>query len=168
MRIIRNNIPEIGPCVTLENDSGSKLKMYYNGNNFCLENENYKIGNIFTISKNNELYEPINNMFYRIKEYDRFRHMRSINGETKFEWFSDDISRNRLVIAKKEFGYWIVFLKNRNNYLESANNCKINFSLTNSNNQNIAKLFDGMFLESASFLLPYVVRKKYIKKDNYK
>ena len=164
MDIIRQNIEGIGPCITLKNESGSKLKMYYNGECLSLENENYNAGNIFAITKKSDLYEPLDNMFQEMKEYDSFHHIKSIGGETKFEWLSDDISRNRLIITKKEFGYWVVFIKNKNNLYEKRNSCIINFNLVKSNDINIAKMFDHMFINAASYLLPYVMRKKYIKK----
>ena len=164
MRIIRNNVPNIGPYVTLQTDRGNRLSMYYDNNDLCIENKDFLSCNIYDINKKNELYEPFHNMFTKLKQYDKFRHVSKTANEARFEWISDDVSMNRLVILEKHDCYWIVFLKNKNNLNESNNTCTVRFSLTNSNDIEIAKLFDEMFINSASYLLPYVIRKKYIKK----
>ena len=153
-----------GNTITISQPSGSALKMYYDGNVLCFENSGYQMCNIFYITKKSELYTSMNNLFKEIKEYDKFHYVKPVRFGNKFEWLSDDVSRNRLVILEDNMGYRITFIKNDNNAYEKKDRCLVRFNLENSNNLTIATLFDKFFTSNFTNLNENKTRKLIIKK----
>ncbi len=151
------------PNITIINKKGDILKMYYQGNNVCLENTNYKKSNVFHIVKNEPLYPEMKILFSKIKSLDKLCYLKGNNQNTKFEWVSDEenfVFPNHLTIYETSDGYRIQFMKNK---LDTNGKCIVKFALSKSRNPEIAKAFDELLASNLCEPL-YEVTKKYIKR----
>ena len=132
--------------LTIPSKNGNEMIIDYEDENLCFKCTDYHKNNVFYILRNNQMYVPMKFMFKEIKKHDRFCYLNTNQFGTKFEWISDgeipDI-QNKMIIIETFDGFRVQFIKNPYNNKEKRD-CTVRFSLTKSNDLNIANAFDKM------------------------
>lgn len=159
MYIVKDITSPKGACITLDNQFGDVLQIYYVGDYLFFEINNYKPENNFYVTGQNDMYNSLIKLFSNLKKSDTLHFMPCGRNANRFEWIGEGIGipemRDRMVIDQKGEFFKLHFDKSKFN---KSNICRVGFSLNDSNYPEIVKIFNEMFIDA--FKNPLPAKKK--------
>lgn len=151
IQIYRHSLPNNKFEIIIQNELGQEFKIHFGGADLYWSMADYVPNNRFTVTKEDLLYNQLDNIFTIALENDKNHKLITENClEWKSEAYGQEDSAHRLLITKNQNDYFIEFIRNPEDF-SPENTCYISFCLNGSSNQTIASAFSKMFLEYKNY-----------------
>ncbi len=166
MNIKENNEMVRSECMTLTNQFGDSLKIYYENDKLFFEAKKSNPDSAYYITRRDELvYMGFKKLFLNLRKNDRLQLLPVGKIGSVFEWVGEGNGvpevQDRLVVEERDNFFRISLDKNKFNHGE---NMTVGFSLTDSKYPEIVKILDDTFISTLGY--PYIFKKRTKVKGN--